>query len=201
MPRWRELLCRVTWEQNSRRLRHTTCVCHRKTLLNQYSNSGQVTARGARLVEIMSRFQSVAAQASTLHTSPPFCVKPRPQESRTRIDLPRACTSHHVDELDSFATPSSSSIQRNYDQEAPVATHHLHILGLLVRPGSVDVSGVSLWQPVGGSGFFFDGPVIVLWDRDVHVPQLDVESNQNSRFPTDSGQGAFWSHRSPLQTT
>ena len=35
-----------------------------KTLLKQNSYSGQLTARYARLVEMMSRFQSVAARAT-----------------------------------------------------------------------------------------------------------------------------------------
>ena len=38
-----------------------------------------------------------------------------------------------------------------------------------------------------------------VWVRS--CPQLDVESNEGSHFPADSGQGAFWNHRSPLQTT
>ena len=55
----------VTWESRITAKSKPPTPCQtRKILLKQNSYSGQLTARYARLVEIMSRFQSVAVRAT-----------------------------------------------------------------------------------------------------------------------------------------
>ena len=92
------------------------------------------------------------------HMKPPACASTDVATPNMQIDeglgsFPRACSSHHVDELASLVI----CLQRSDNQATPDSCHEVRAFGLLVPLGSgkdcsVRVCSVGLWQAVGGSG-------------------------------------------------